>query len=252
MPRQIAALLLLLACCFATASAQSFELPDVAYPDLAERAATPQAFVPPGWRLEHQARGWLDADELEDAILVLRMDLPGNVVDNNGFGPDRFDTNPRILVALLADADGGWRRVMANHTLVPRPEMPVMDDFLHDDAASAVTVGTNRTWTVGLHSWASAGTWSTRAVTYTFRLEDDCMRLAGYDEMHLHRASGEITRTSVNYLTGRAWTQPDSIESDTPGPQRWTRLASAASICISDIGDGLSFEPDLGDPEPPR
>ncbi|MGY1410762.1 hypothetical protein ACW5EG_14455 [Luteimonas sp. A611] len=245
MPRLFARRLLTTAFCLIPALAHGLEIRGVAYPPIADRAAAPEAFVPTGWRLEHLARGRLDADDREDALLVLRMDDPANVIDNTGFGPDRFDTNPRMLVALLAQPDGGWRQVMRDHRLVPRPESPVMDDFLGDAAGSAVTIRPNRTWSVALHSWASAGTWSMRQVAYTFRLEGDCMRLVGYDDMHLHRASGEITTTSVNYLTGRAWIQPGSISDDTPGAKRPTRLGSNAPLCIDDVGDGLAFSADL-------
>ncbi|WP_164972075.1 hypothetical protein [Luteimonas sp. YGD11-2] len=247
MLRHPACLLLTIACCLMPALARGFEVPDVTYPAIAERAATTEAFAPPGWRLEHLARGRLDADDREDALLVLRMDDPANVIDNSGFGPDRFDTNPRMLVAVLAQPDGSWRRVMHNHTLVPRPESPVMDDYLDDDPAHAVTIHPNRTWSVALRSWASAGTWSMRQVSHTFRLEGDCMRLVGYDDMHLHRASGETMTTSVNHLTGRAWTRPGSIEDDAPGPQRHTRLAANPRLCIDEVGDGLSYLPELLD-----
>lgn len=251
-PRRFARLLLGLACCFAGLPAHAFELPEVVYPDIAGHATTLEAFVPAGWRLEHLARGRLDADDLEDALLVLRMDAPGNVVDNSGYGPDRFDTNPRMLVAVVAAADGGWQRVMVDHALIPRPESPVMDDFLDNDAASAVRIRSDRTWSVALRSWASVGSWSMRQAVHTFRLEGGCMRLLGHDDMHLHRATGEITWTSVNYLSGRAWTQSGSIETDARGPQRWTRLASTGRLCISDVGDGLSFMPELIEPETTR
>ena len=241
---------LCLSCAFLASLAHAFEPPAVAYPAIADAAATPAGFVPPGWRLEHELRGRLDGDAREDVLLLLRMDAPGNVVDNAGPGPDRFDTNPRMLVAAVAGADGGWRRVMAHHALVPRAESPVMDDVLGDDPAGAIAIRANRTWTIGLHGWASAGSWSAREVGYTFRLEGGCMRLVGYDDMHLHRASGEITTTSVNYLDGRAWTRSGSIADDTPGPRRWMRLASTAPVCIDDIGDGLAFAPALADPAP--
>ncbi len=247
MPRHPARLLLAAACSLLPALAHGFEVPVVAWPAIVEQAASPEAFMPAGWRLEHLALGRLDADEREDAVLVLRMEDPGNVVDNTGFGPDRFDTNPRMLVAALAQADGRWRQVMRDHALVPRPESPVMDDFLGDDPAHAVTIRPNRTWSVALRSWASAGSWSMRQVAYTFRLEGGCMRLVGYDEMHLHRGSGETTTTSVNYLTGGAWSRPGSIEDDAPGPQRRTRLASDVRVCIGDVGDGFMFTPDLVD-----
>ena len=245
MPRHLSRLLLGSTCCLLSTLAHGFELPEVTYPALPEHAATPEAFVPPGWRLEHIARGLLDADAHEDALLVLRMDDPDNIVDNDGFGPDRFDTNPRMLVALLAQADGSWRQVMQNHRLVPRPESPVMDDFLGDGAETAVEIRPNGTWLVALHSWASAGSWSTSQVVYTFRYEGGCMRLVGHDAMHLHRSSGEINTSSVNYLTGRAWTRAESIGDEADGEKQWVRLASNAPLCIEDVGDGLGFMPEL-------
>ena len=251
MRRTVARLPLCLSCLVFASQVGAFEVPEVAYPEITATAASPAGFVPPGWRLEHEARGLLDADALEDALLVLRMDDPGNIVDNAGYGRAPFDTNPRMLVVAVATEDGGWRRVMSDHALVPRPDSPVMDDFLGDDAAGRVQIRPGRTWSLSLHSWASAGTWSTREVTYTFRLEGDCMRLVGYDAVDLHRASGDITTTSVNYLSGRAWTQPGHIAEDAPGLQRWTRLASKARACIQDIGHGLSFEPELLDAAPP-
>ena len=240
----------LLSALLLTLQAQAFDLPEVVYPAIAEHARTPADFVPPGWRLEHQVRGRLDGDERDDALLVLRMEDAGNLVDDPVSGPASFDTNPRMLVAAVATEGGGWRRVMVDHALVPRPQSPMMMDFLGDDAAGAVQIRANRTWTLNLHSWASAGSWSSRDMSYTFRLEDDCMRLIGFDESDVHRASGDINRTSVNYLTGRAWAQSGHIQEDESGPQRWTRLASREPVCIEDIGHGLSFQPALLEPVP--
>lgn len=224
--------------------AQAVEAPGVTWPEIPERADTTAGFVPPGWRLEHEARGRLDADELDDALLVLRMDDPGNVIDAARPGGDALDTNPRMLVAAIGTADGGWRRLVGDHALVPRNVSPYMEDFL-GDATGGVHIHPNRTWSISLHSFASAGSWSMRNVTYTFRLEDDCMRLVGFDSMDLHRASGGILDTSVNYLTGRAWTRAGHVSEDETGPKRWTRVAGNARICIEDIGHGLSFEPEL-------
>ena len=252
MPRRIPRLPLWLACCFfAAAQAQAFDVPEVAWPGVVERAAAPSGFVPPGWRIEHEERGLLDDDALEDVLLVLRMDDPGNIIDNDGPGPDRFDTNPRMLVAAVATSDGDWRQVMVDQALVPRPVNPAMEDALCTDSSCGVEIRPDRTWRVSLGSWSSAGSWSMRTVAYTFRFERDCMRLLGYDDMDLHRASGAIMERSVNYLSGRAWTQRDHIGGEGPEPKQWTRLASKEPVCIGDVGHGFSFTPDLPEPAPP-
>lgn len=236
--------LLLLSLLVLVPSAQGFEVPEVTWPEIVERADSTAGFVPPGWRLEQEVRGRLDADDVDDALLVLRMDDPDNVIDGARPSGHALDTNPRMLLAVLGTTDGGWRRLDPEHTLVPRNVSPDMDDFLAD-AAGSVRIHPNRTWSVALDSFAGAGSWTTREVTYTFRLEDDCMRLIGFDSMELHRASGEILDTSVNYLTGHAWTRPGHVSDDRPGPKRWTLVAGNRHICIQDIGHGLSFQPEL-------
>ena len=243
MLRTLAPLSLCLSSLVFAPQAQAFEAPEVAWPEVVEHADTLAGFVPRGWRLEHESRGRLDADGLDDALLVLRMDDRDNIIDRARPGGDALDTNPRMLVVALATADGAWRRVMSDRALVPRNVSPAMEDFLADAAAS-VQIRPNRTWAVSLHSFASAGSWSMREVSYTFRLDDDCMRLVGFDGMDLHRGSGEIMTTSVNYLSGRAWTRAGHISED-DGPRRWTRVAGDGRICIEDIGHGLSFEPAL-------
>lgn len=92
--------------CVLSAQAQNVDAPDVACAHIADHAAAPEAFVPIGWRLEHQVRGRLDAYDSGDALLLLRMDAPANIIDNDGFGQDHFDTNPCMLIALLSDRGG--------------------------------------------------------------------------------------------------------------------------------------------------
>ena len=98
------------------AVAQELVIPPVAYPVLVRSAPTADAFVPKGWRLEHKALGDLNKDGLPDLVLVLRALDPANIIDNKGLGPRRFDTNPRLLVVAFAKPDGGYRRVLQNHT----------------------------------------------------------------------------------------------------------------------------------------
>jgi hypothetical protein len=228
------------------AHAQAFELPPVQWPAIVEHAASAQGFVPDGWGLEHAVQGRLDDDARPDLLILLRMQDPANLVEHDVFGPSPFDTNPRMLVIALADADGGYRRALVDHALIPRPESPVLADVLQDDPASAIRIAGNRAFSITLHSWASAGTWHTSNRTYTFRRQDGCFRLIGFDQSSLHRASGETEETSINFLTGRAWTRSGSIEDDTPGPQRPQRHWSSA-ICLGDIEDGFAFDPGLSD-----
>ena len=220
-----------------TAHAQDPDLPPVEWPDIPAHAADADGFAPPRWRVEHAVAGRLDADEREDLLLVLRMDDPANVIVHDGPGESPFDSNPRLLVLAVADG-GGYRRVAVDNALVPRQPSPVFDDFLAD----APAIAPSRVFSVSLRSWASAGSWTTTTRSFAFRLQDGCVRLVGFDEESLHRASGEITRRSFNFLARSAWESSGSIERDDEDARRAMRLP-AGIICLADVGDGFAFEP---------
>jgi len=229
---------LLVACC-AAASAEEGDPPEVTYPALPARGATAEAFAPAGWAIEMRAAGDLDKDGRDDLVIVLRMHDPANVIHNDGLGPDEFDTNPRMLAVLLADA-GGYRLAVEDHALVPRPDNPVMDDYLDGDGAVSVQRGG---FSVRLHAWASAGSWYTSGSTFTFRWQEGCFRLIGYDRIEAHRASGETTTISANYPARRATVEIGNLGEDGPSKTRTLRLPAGPMPCLADIGNGFDFDP---------
>lgn len=229
---------------FVPGLAPAQDIPEVSYPAVVEQAADAAGFVPEGWRLEQTSDGDLNGDGRDDLVLVLKMDAAANRIDNTALGPDVFDTNPRMLVAALAEDSGGYRRVLADHALIPRPYSPNLDDFLWEDEGGGVKVeeGALR---VSLHMWASAGTWFTSNTSFTFRYRDGCFRLVGYDQWSRHRAGDVFTTVSANYLARRAWRAEGSI-SDEGEPERiWLRLKKQPLRCLEDVGDGLEFDPGL-------
>lgn len=218
------------------------EPPEVSYPAIVEEAAEAKGFLPDGWLMERTREGDLDGDGRDDLVLVLKMDAAVNRIDNIGFGPNVFDTNPRILVVAFAGERGVYRRVLADHTLVPRPYSPTLDDFLWEDAGGGVEVNDGALH-VSLHMWSSAGTWFTATTSFTFRYRSGCFRLVGYDQRRTHRASGEIEVVSMNYLTSRAWREHGSI-SDEGKPERiWSRMEKERLLCLEEVGNGLEFDP---------
>jgi hypothetical protein len=228
------------------AAAQALQLPPVAWPHIADRAMSAEGFVPPQWRIEHRVEGRLDDDPAADLLLLLRMDEPANVIEHEGMGTSPFDSNPRMLVIAFADGQGGYRRELVDHQLIPRAESPLLDDVLRDDAPAMIQIRGNRSFAITLHSFASAGSWSSGDRQFTFRHQDGCFRLIGFDDTQVHRGSGEITRTSINYLTGGAWRSTGSIEDDAEPPKQWQTLPpSRRLVCIEQIGDGFVFDPAL-------
>ena len=211
---------------------------EVAYPVLAAQAASLEAFAPAGWRLEFVQRGGLDGDRRDDAVFVLRMQDPRNILQNDGLGESEFDTNPRILGVAFAEGDG-YRLALQDQALIPRPDSPTMDDYLEDEEALAIRRGA---FTVTLHAWASAGSWGTSNTTFTFRQQEGCFRLIGYDDSAMQRNSGESTDTSVNYVTGKATITTGSMEDDATETTKHA-LPKQPLRCLQEIGSGFEFDP---------
>ncbi|HEX8640185.1 MAG TPA: hypothetical protein VF704_03410 [Allosphingosinicella sp.] len=224
----------------APATAQELAIPPVDYPALPVSAASAEAFVPAGWRIDALEEGDLNGDGADDLAFVLREQDPANVIDNAGFGPDRFDTNPRMLAVALAERRGGYRLVAQNHRLIPRHTEPVLDDpFDPEGEALKIERGTLK---LSLIRFASAGGWDSGGTAFTFRWQDGALRLIGFDWDNVQRASGETREVSINFLTRRVRSASGNIERDDE-QVRWSRIPAGPLPTLDEIGDGLEFDP---------
>jgi hypothetical protein len=213
------------------------EAPPVVFPALPAQAQTQAGLVPKGWTVETESRGDLNGDGAPDVMLVLHMTDPRNVITNDGLGTSQLDTNPRIL--LVAFAEKATNRValaLADHTLIPRHINPLMDDPLED---AAIVKGTVQ---VSLSFWMSAGSWLTSQTKFTFRYQDGCFKLIGYDSTETRRNTGEMSTVSVNYLTKKVKVTKGSIENDRTTVS-WKTVRAPSLLCLDAVGDGLDFKP---------
>jgi hypothetical protein len=226
----------------ATAMAQPLSIPEIAYPTLPAQAASAAGFVPAGWRQEILATGDLNDDGIDDLALLLRNTAPKNVLDNRGLGPSRFDTNPRILaVAFGQPGQGGYSLALQDHTLIRRPVTPTLEDAI---AASDDIVIRRGTLRVTQHLFANAGSYGTSRPTFTFRWQNSRFELIGYDSVAMNRGSGEMETVSINYSTRRATVALGHIENDEEKSRRLT-IPARPLLSLSEIGDGLDFDPAL-------
>lgn len=221
------------------AFAQELVIPPVNYPALPTAAKSAEGFVPKGWRLESRTEGDLDNDGKPDLVLVLRQQRASNIVQHDGMGQRPLDTNPRILAVAWSRPDIGYVLAMQNHSLIPRHEIPTLDDMLEETGGVSVQRGTLR---VALHFFASAGTWSMGTTTYTFRWQNGAFELIGYDRDSVMRNSGVTENMSVNFSTGKVKRTTGSIENDAE-KVTWQKLPSSRRWTIDSIGDGAEFDP---------
>jgi hypothetical protein len=209
------------------------------FPSIPAQAQTKAGLVPKGWVVETESSGDLNGDRVPDLMLVLHMNDPKNIVENDGLGPDQLDTNPRMLVVAFAGkATKKYSLALMNHTLIPRHVNPVMDDPLED---AAIVKGTLR---VSLGFFMSAGSWYTSQTKFTFRYQDGCFKLIGYDATEAKRNTGETSTVSVNYLTKKAKISEGNFENDHEKVS-WKTVRTPTLLCMDAIGDGLDFNPEI-------
>lgn len=230
----LAALILFAA---STAPGQELAIPEVDYPALPPSAGNAEGFAPPGWRVETQAQGDLNADGAPDLAVVLRMQDAANILAHDGLGSNPFDSNPRILAMALGAAGGGYRLVVQNHALIPRPIQPT-----EEDPYSGIEIARGAL-KITLARMMNAGGWDAGTTAFTLRWREGSLRLIGFDYFNAHRASGEFTRLSINYLTGRVETATGNVARDAERLRR-TRLTARPLPTLEEIGDGLDFDPE--------
>lgn len=212
-------------------------IPAAVYPALPARFTDPAALAPQGWRIEHRLAGDISGDGVADVVLVLQQQDRANVVRNDGFGPDTLDTNPRLLIVGLA-RDGGYDLVVRNHTFIPRPVQPSLEDAL--ETAPEIQ---NGTLSIPLHFFASAGGWTMWNSVARFRWQDGALRLIGHDYSEVARNTGETLDRSVNFLNGRVSTVRSTIDVEKDPPAVWSTRPVGPLLTIDQLGDGLEFNP---------
>ncbi|HEX8513589.1 MAG TPA: hypothetical protein VF688_10855 [Allosphingosinicella sp.] len=212
------------------------DLPPVTYPPLPAEAATAEAFVPKGWEIETRAEGDLDGDSKADHVLILRNQDRANIIPAEMCG-DELDTNPSMLAVLLSRPGGGYRLAVENHALIPRRANSCQLDGLTAISIERGILG------MDFERMMSAGGWDMGSAAFKWRWRDGALKLVGFDYSNIKRNTGAIGRLSVNYLTGRAKISTGNIGSDRE-TVRWKALRSRRAPTISEVGDGLMFDPE--------
>ena len=227
-------------CQSASAWAQDLQAPAVTFPELVSQGGDATAFVPAGWLLERQIKGDLNADGIDDLVLVLRDNDPANLT-KPVLGMDTpLDTNPRMLVVALADATVGYRLALVNSIIIPRVIYSNESDPLSETGGVSIDRGS---LVVAIYYFYSSGGSDTGNMSFRYRYESEDFRLIGYDRTNVNRMSGKIETVSANFLNRKVIIKTGSISEDTDKTVT-KRLKSAKVVHISDIEDPRAFAPE--------
>ncbi|RWX76081.1 hypothetical protein EPK99_20755 [Neorhizobium lilium] len=235
MRKSLRAWIIVAAAAFAAlpAAATDDDMPPVDYPAIPERVADRSQFVPPGWKLEAEAKGDLDGDKRADLALVIQSEKPDLSFSGTPL------VGPRMLIVAFASGEG-YSMALVNHDLIPRSDNSNVEDCF-DAESGGLAIGKGKL-VVKLGFFATAGGWDMWTKTYAFAWKQGQMRLSRFDYRNTHRGSGKTTLTVADYDAGTLKITRGSIENDRTRTKR-TKLSGPRRISLDQVGDGMDFDP---------
>jgi len=175
---------------------QEIELPKVTIPQLPKTGINIQDFVPNGWAVELSESGDLGGDRSKrDYLLLLKMQDRHNILHDYANCHDPLDTNPRLLVFLLA-RNGRYFLAGQNSELIPRP-----DSFCSgDDPIDGITGGdiqiNNKKGIVNLGFWGGI----LGHQSFHFQWRNQGVYLVACNKYTRQRASGGTSNIEADYI----------------------------------------------------
>lgn len=203
-------------------------------------------FVPKNWKIIAKAEGDLNTDRIADLVLVIEDTKKKNILSNNdGLGASTLNTNPRLLLVLFKNNKNKFYLNEKNRINIPSEgnlENACLEDPFLSSKGIEITKGLLK---LSLRYWLSCGSWEMNVIDYTFRLKNNQFELIGYDTFSLHRASGEINRSSYNFLTKKkSFTTGENIstspEEEKPITQ-WSTIVTKSKLTFSNIEKNPDF-----------
>lgn len=216
------------------------------YPKIRSNGAKLEDFVPAHFDLVSKVRGDLNGDAKPDVALHIKGTF-SKFITKLEYGSD-FDTNPRILIILLAEkGQRGYRLAVQNNYFVPTPDSPTDAEPFQ---GMSIRRGVLR---LDFELWQSMGSWAATNASYKFQYRNEEFVLIGADREDYMRNSYDSTALSYNFLTGRVKTVDGprrDLESN-PEPIRkkitWSKLRNIKPRALKDLRAAFSWEiePDI-------
>ena len=138
---------------------------------------------------------------------------------------------------VLFKQPNGYQLIASNHSLPTEGNLdsPCLADPLGESEALSIQKGVLK---IHLHYWLSCGSWYVTNHIYTFQYHDHSFKLIGYDTNDFHRASGDITAQSINFMTGKVKTttgENEFAESTQPVKLQWSTLKQRYALKLEQV-----------------
>ncbi len=174
-----------------------------------------------------ETKGDLNGDKEEDISFVIEL-ADRQKIEETSARNDRFsNTNARIWLVWLKEVNG-YKLIGENDGILGPDEYTNCDDPFDE------IVIKNNNLSLFTHYWCSSGGWGQGHVDYQFIYRDNALILAGKEERHDSRATGEGETISTNYLTKRQKIQKMIEHGDPLGKQIWIKIDDKTPIYFND------------------
>lgn len=172
--------------------------------------------VPENWNTLATAKGDLNSDGISDLTVVIQGADKENFEVSELYNQDTLNLNRRILGVYFGDGSGGFVKQAQSNTFIPLKDSPTMDEPF-----DGIEITDKGILQIRFLFFYSAGSWYTSNHLYQFRFEKDKLKLIGYDSTDTHRATGEVTSYSINFLTGKMSITRGNFTKDEPESVEW-------------------------------
>ncbi|MEM9471331.1 MAG: hypothetical protein AAGA00_05200 [Pseudomonadota bacterium] len=206
-----------------------------AHPNKTATAEIADGFVAAGWSLEHRLDTDLDADGLQDLVLIVRQDHDQSLADRSSFDVMRRS----ILIAFANKETGRYNLVQRETALIPVRESKNVEDYL---SAYAPLEPKPKGFAINLERFMSAGGWETELRTFRFEYRDGRFSLVAFESQRTHRASGKTSGVSIDYTAGLAVKNSGNIQDDET-TETLQKLTVSRLYRLEDVGPAFDFNP---------
>jgi hypothetical protein len=193
-----------------------------------------EKWIPTGWKVVQSTHGGLARKNTDDIALILEQNDPGNWKKNSkNLGEMNLNLNPRKLLVFIRD-DQGYEKAVDIDRFIPSKnseDAPCLLDPLSDDGILI----SKDILIITMHYFTTCGGWGASVKAWKFRYEKKRFRLIGIDEFEHMRNTGDETKYSANFLTGK--TKTSQTYSDLPEKTSvtWGNISGPREIYLDQL-----------------
>ncbi len=186
---------------------------------LKENGNTLKSIIPNSWNILDSKTGDLNQDGISDLVFVIQNTDKSNIRLNNGLGNNTIDLNPRILGVYFGDKSGKFTKRLVSKDFIILRDSPTMDEPFE-----GISITKKGVLNINFRFWYSAGTWTMSNHKYKFRFQGNEFALIGYDSNEAHRATGETTDYSINFLSKKMKITKGNFSKDESDSIEWKKF----------------------------